>query len=72
MSNYPKPDFGLSPLNRPYQIIEDVKAMIAAIESDKAHRPSLLYIPDEGIISLGGNPELHKELIPGVRIVEMK
>lgn len=59
---------------RDQQILDDVKAMIRALERDKQHGPGLMYLPDTSIRELGGNPDDYPELegSPGVRVVQMR
>lgn len=56
------------------EIIDDVRKMIEACQRDKLHGPAVLYLPDSGIIELGGDPNDYPELegFPGIRVVEYK
>jgi len=52
----------------------DVHKMIKILQADKLHGPALMYLPDSGIVAMGGDPNDYPELegYPGVRVVEMK
>ena len=56
------------------RILDDVMSMIETLKANRRHSPSLMYLPDEGIRTLGGDPNDYPELegYPGLRVVEMK
>lgn len=43
-------------------IMADVLAMLDALNRDKLHGPAVMYLPDDGIVAMGGNPNDYPEI----------
>jgi hypothetical protein len=53
------------------EILADIKEMIKALQRDRKYGPYVMYLPDEAIRRMGGNPEDYPTLegYPNVRVV---
>lgn len=55
-------------------LLEDVQTMLKRLSEDTAYGPTLMYLPDEAVRRLGGDPNDYPELegYPGLRVIESR